>query len=194
MTVPSPTSVVFERGPRVHLRPYCEADIPLILVWLNEPNTRRYLSRVFPLNEAEEQEFVRRPYGPGAAHESFIIVLSATNTPIGCTGLHQIDWVSRKAELGIFIGSEENRAQGLGTEAFQLAMRHAFEGLNLHRVSLTVFAFNDRAIQSYERIGFIREGVDREAHFVEGEYVDIIRYSMLAREWFAKTDRPPRSR
>ena len=178
--------VIFVRGPRVSLRPPHENDVPLVVQWLNEPQTRRYLSRVFPLTEAEERKFVEANTSPGGSHLPFIIVDSQTHEPIGCTGMHQIDWVHRRCELGIFLGSVERRGQGLGREAFELLMAYAFEGLNLHRVMLTVYPFNEQGIRCYEAIGFTKEGVDRDSQFVEGRYWDVIRYGMLAREWFAR--------
>jgi RimJ/RimL family protein N-acetyltransferase len=181
-----PYPIIFSRGKRVSLRPPQESDIPLVLHWLNDPDTRRFLSRVHPLTELEEKRFLESTATPGGNHQPFVIVESETHEPIGCTGMHQIDWVHRRAELGIFIGPADKRCQGLGREAFELLIAHAFEGINLHRVNLTVYSFNEVGIRCYERIGFVKEGVDREAQFVEGRYVDVIRYGMLAREWFAR--------
>ena len=49
---------------------------------------------------------------------------------------------------------------------------HAFTRLNLHRVSLSVFAFNERAIRSYRRVGFVLEGRSREAIHRDGRWWD----------------------
>lgn len=185
-TLNDPYPVIFSRGKRVSLRPPQESDIPRVLHWLNDPGTRRFLSRVHPLTELEEKRFLETTATPGGNHQPFIIIESDTHEPIGCTGLHQIDWVHRRAELGIFIGPADKRGLGLGQEAFELLIAHAFEGINLHRVTLTVFAFNNAGIRCYERIGFVKEGVDRESQFVEGRYVDVFRYALLSREWFAR--------
>ncbi|MNP53465.1 Spermidine N(1)-acetyltransferase [compost metagenome] len=60
---------------------------------------------------------------------------------------------------------------------------HAFEKLNLHRVELGVFAFNKRAIHVYEKLGFNREGVQRDLLFLNQEYHDSILMSMLEHEY-----------
>src|ERR687893_200076 len=60
--------------------------------------------------------------------------------------------------IGIFEAGGRNR--GLGTEMTRLVLGYAFEVMKLHRVSLRVLAYNHRAIASYEKCGFVREGVE----------------------------------
>ena len=65
-------------------------------------------------------------------------------------------------------------------------MCYGFETLNLNRVQLRVMEFNARAIQLYEKAGFVREGSMREAHFHKGRYWGMLLYSILRREWQAR--------
>jgi hypothetical protein len=62
---------------------------------------------------------------------------------------------------------------------------HAFGGLGLHRVGLTVFSFNERAIRSYRSVGFVVEGRAREAIWREGRWWDEIAMSILGSDWTA---------
>ena len=80
--------------------------------------------------------------------------------------------------------------RGLGTEATRLLVGHGFEKLGLHRVSLEVYAFNPRARRVYEKVGFVAEGVLRDALLWEGERVDATVMSILAPEWFQHRGRP----
>jgi RimJ/RimL family protein N-acetyltransferase len=57
--------------------------------------------------------------------------------------------------------------------------------LNLHRVQLTVFSYNERAIALYEKLGFQREGVYREFIQRDGRRYDMYLYGLLRREWKA---------
>jgi RimJ/RimL family protein N-acetyltransferase len=61
----------------------------------------------------------------------------------------------------ITIGERDVWGQGYGTEATGLMLDHAFGTLRLHRIALSVFAFNERAIRSYRRVGFLVEGRSR---------------------------------
>jgi RimJ/RimL family protein N-acetyltransferase len=73
----------------------------------------------------------------------------------------------------------------MGTEATELMVGHAFEVLGLHRVGLSVFAFNVRAIRAYERVGFHAEGRLREAIWRDGRFWDEIQMGLLTDEWHA---------
>ena len=58
----------------------------------------------------------------------------------------------------------------------RLALRFAFHELNLHRLQLTVFGYNEAAIRLYERLGFTREGHVPRIHLLR----DGQRYDMLS--------------
>ncbi len=90
------------------------------------------------------------------------------------------------AWLAIGIGERENWGKGIGGEAMTLALDFTFRELNLHRVQLTVFEYNERAIALYERLGFVREGVCREFMQRDGRRYDMYLYGLLRREWEAQ--------
>ena len=61
----------------------------------------------------------------------------------------------------------------------------AFGRIGLHRVGLSVFAFNERAVRSYQKAGFQVEGRLREAIARDGRYWDEIHMGVLRDEWLA---------
>lgn len=75
--------------------------------------------------------------------------------------------------------SADARDRGLGTEATTLIVDYVFEELPVNRLTLEVFAFNPRAVAVYERVGFVREGVARQALRWHGTFVDAISMSIL---------------
>ncbi len=60
----------------------------------------------------------------------------------------------------------------------------AFEQLDLHSVSLGVFDFNTSAIVCYERVGFVKERLLRDARKIGDEYWNLWEMSILKHEWF----------
>ena len=62
----------------------------------------------------------------------------------------------------------------------------AFERIGLHRVALSVFGFNERAVRSYEKAGFAIEGREREAIIRDGKRWDEITMGILQRDWRAR--------
>jgi RimJ/RimL family protein N-acetyltransferase len=91
----------------------------------------------------------------------------------------------RHAELGIMIGEKEYWNRGYGTDAVGTLVRFAFEQMNLNKVTLGVFEFNERAQAVYQKLGFVVEGRAREDYYQDGRYWDIIRMSVLRREYDA---------
>lgn len=116
---------------------------------------------------------------------SFGIRTLADDRLIGIIGLHIADWVSRNAWVGIGIGEREYWGKGYGTDAMRLIVQYGFLELNLNRISLDVFGFNERGIRSYEKVGFKAEGRMRDWMNRAGMRSDLIYMGLLRREWEA---------
>jgi RimJ/RimL family protein N-acetyltransferase len=114
---------------------------------------------------------------------SFAVRLLADDSLIALVALEDILWSHGVAWLGIGIGDREQWGKGYGREAMELALRYGFHELNLHRIQLTVFGYNERAIALYEKLGFRREGVFREFMQRDGKRYDMYLYGLLRREW-----------
>jgi RimJ/RimL family protein N-acetyltransferase len=87
------------------------------------------------------------------------------------------------AWLAIGIGDRTHWSQGHGSEAMRLALQYAFDELNLQRVTLGVFAYNQRAIRTYEKAGFKCEGTLRQSLCREGQRHDEMMMGILRDEW-----------
>ena len=70
-------------------------------------------------------------------------------------------------------------ADGLGSEATELIVRHGFHELGLHRIALEVYAFNPRARHVYEKVGFRYEGTGRDALWFDEQWIDVDYMSIL---------------
>ena len=102
---------------------------------------------------------------------------------IGFVGLFGVAWIHGDAWVGIGIGERDAWGKGYGTDAMRLILKFAFTELNLHRVTLGVFAYNTRAIRSYEKAGFILEGTEREALHRDGSHADGLYMGILREDW-----------
>ena len=58
-----------------------------------------------------------------------------------------------------------------------------FNQLNLNRIGLEVYEYNERACRCYEKVGFRKEGRQRDGRFWDGRYWDVLQYGLLANEW-----------
>lgn len=85
------------------------------------------------------------------------MVYRETEEIVGEVALQPIDWRNRSTFFAIILGEESRRGEGLGTEAARLALRYAFEGLNLNRVEANVLSSNEASIRLLKRVGFTWE-------------------------------------
>jgi RimJ/RimL family protein N-acetyltransferase len=114
---------------------------------------------------------------------SFAIRTLEDDRLIGDIGLDGIQWTHGDTFVGIGLGERDYWGKGYGTDAMQVILRFAFTELNLHRVSLNVFAYNPRAMKSYEKAGFKYEGRMRQMLHREGKYWDIVFMGITREEW-----------
>jgi RimJ/RimL family protein N-acetyltransferase len=104
---------------------------------------------------------------------------------IGMTGLWG-SWNHQSGWFWIGIGEAEYRGKGYGTDATHLLVNYAFREMNLHRIQLGVFGYNQRAKRAYEKVGFLVEGVIRESLYRDGQRHDQYIMSILRPEWEAR--------
>ncbi|HYI24143.1 MAG TPA: GNAT family protein, partial [Thermomicrobiales bacterium] len=112
----------------------------------------------------------------------FTITTHEGNRPIGNVALQDIDYRSRTAEFGIYIGEPDCRGQGYGTDATRLMLDFAFNILGLNNVMLRVYEYNPGAIRSYEKAGFREFGRRRKAQFMDGRFWDVIFMECVAHD------------
>lgn len=174
------------RGDRVLLRPLASGDLRRCVKWFSDPQVVRFLGRSTPVTLAEEERWFRE-YRRRSDEQIFAIEVDSHH--IGNLGLHKVDRVHRKAELGIVIGEPAYWSRGYGSDAVRAGLRYGFGSLGLNKISLDVIEYNERGIRSYEKVGFQREGVHREEIFKDGRFFNVLRMGILARE-FARTSEP----
>ncbi|MBP3295192.1 MAG: GNAT family N-acetyltransferase [Lachnospiraceae bacterium] len=165
-------------GERVYLRRITEADTDKILHWRNMPHVvERFIYRA-EVTRADHEKWLAEQVGTGKV-EQFIITLKEGDREIGSQYFTHIDPEKATAEFGIFIGEEDALGKNYGTEVLQLALRYAFEEMQLNDVTLRALSDNERALRSYENCGFricpeqtrkvVLNGVGREIVFMKKE-------------------------
>ena len=178
------------QGSLVVLRRHVPANLAAFHRWYADPEIAR-LARYQPTPmrpEEIERFFAARVVGPDAL--AMAVHERATGRLIGTCAFSQLDGENGSSLYHITIGEPDAWGQGFGTEATQLMLDHAFGTLNLHRIALYVFEFNERAIRAYRRAGFTIEGRSRESILRDGRWWDELAMSVLVTDWqTARADR-----
>jgi RimJ/RimL family protein N-acetyltransferase len=173
-------------GDLIVLRRHAPGNVTAFRRWYADPEVAR-LARYqdTPMREDEVDRFFQvRALGPDSL--TMAIHEKSTGRLIGTCAFSQMDGDNGSAMYHITIGEKDAWGHGYGTEATQLMVDHAFKNLGLHRIALSVFEFNERAIRAYARVGFLTEGRAREAVWRDGRWWDELAMSLLAPEWQAR--------
>lgn len=175
-------------GERIMLREYRSDDLASIRRWVNDASIVSHLSDIFlyphPLQASEQ--FLADILEGRSEGRGFVIADPETEAYIGQINLDRIDWKNRVGFIGVVIGEAHNLGKGYGTDAMNVLIDFAFLELNLNRLELEVYDFNERARRCYVACGFREEGRLREKQFKNGRYVDVIMMGLLRADWQAR--------
>ena len=170
-------------GPRLYLSPINIEDAPIYTKWLNDPKIAAHLgvfSKTISLS-AEKKGLEQR----AEEGHNYSIVLKDGDQLLGNISLMEVDYLNRRATLGIFIGEWENHGKGYGLEAIQLLLEYGFSVLNLRNVMLLVHSDNHAAISCYKKAGFSEIGRRRASHSQNGGSVDVVYMDILDSDFYA---------
>lgn len=167
-------------GERVLLREVRPSDVnERYYAWMNDPAVTQHLeSRFVPQPMERLEAYVRDLLG--SKDSIFLaIVLREGDRHIGNIKLGPIDWIHRRAEVGLLIGERDCWGQGYATEAISLVTAYAFRTLNLRKLTAGCYGNNVGSVRAFEKAGFSVEGVRPEQFFVHGSYVDHVLLGLI---------------
>ena len=175
-------------GKLVNLRPIEKKDLEEMMKWINDQEVTHYLSNfLYPISQADEEEFLERMMRHKDTEKDLVIETKA-GSYLGQISLRKIDRKNKDAELGIVIGHKDYWDKGYGTDAIKTLLRYAFGQLNLSKVYLQVFEYNQRGIHCYKKCGFKEEDRLKKEQFYDGKYYDVILME-VRKEEFEKMDK-----
>jgi ribosomal-protein-serine acetyltransferase len=157
-----------------------DADDVFAVVDANRERLRRWLPFVDLTTEpAHERAFIERSLASETDLEANGIYLDGDL--VGGMGM-SVDPLSNSGEIGYWL-DEQAEGHGLVTRTCREMMRHAFEVMSLHRLTIHAATSNARSRAVAERLGFTQEGVLREAGLSAEVYQDLAVYGLLRDEW-----------
>jgi len=173
-------------GKLVNLRELRVSDAEVCKEWVNDLDTARriYGGAPMPFTVENERDFISRVSGRQNNQNHFAIETRGGDF-IGVCSYSEVDWINRNCMIGWFIGDKSARGKGYGTDMIKLLLKICFEELDLHKVCLNVFDYNEPAVRLYEKLGFVQEGEFREKVYAMGRRCSEYRCSMLRDEYDA---------
>ena len=160
-------------GNRIYLRPMAMSDLDgPYFDWLNDYETTRFLETgSFPTTTATLRSYLESV----ARHPDNVMLAimdKKTETHVGNIKIGPIHPIHRRGDIGIMVGDKRFWGKGYGSEAIALLLEYGFKRLNLHKITLGVYADHDGAVRAYKKLGFIVEGTLKEQLFRDGAFRD----------------------
>ncbi len=169
----------------VQLLPFTEQDIERLINWIDSPELLlQWAGHTFTYPLERKQILKHLQSANGNFPEMLIFKAADKNKNIvGHIELVRIDYTNQSASLARVFVSPVCRANGYGQEIVKRALEIGFDKLRLHRIDLRVFDFNKHAIKCYEKCGFKKEGLLRDARKSGDGYWSLYQMSILKQEW-----------
>ena len=164
-------------GEKIYLRPLEKSDLSgSYLSWVNDPEVTRYMETgTFPTNlEKLEEYYSFMTTSPNYVILAIIDKELDKGKHIGNITLNNINWIHRIVNLGFMIGDKDYWGKGYGTEAIELMVKYAFATLNLHKISVGIYADHIGSIRAFKKAGFIQEAKLEGELYRDGKYRDKI--------------------
>jgi RimJ/RimL family protein N-acetyltransferase len=165
------------KGKKVILRIYEEHDMPHLLKWYNDYELNKLAGwSNSKVNASKLRYNMSRSFGSDPMN---LMVDDLNGKPIGTIQLYDISEQDKSCRLGIRIGDKDYWSRGYGGDAVNVIVEYAFTCLDINRVDLRVYEYNERAARCYEKCGFTLEGRTRKSAYIDGAYYDEILMGLL---------------
>ncbi len=127
-------------------------------------------------------EFIRQREIDNAARVSLTTHIRFRGELCGAIGLHIIDQRHRSSSIGYWL-DEAYEGRGIMTRACRAMVTEGFRQYGLHRIEIRCGTGNNRSSAIARRLGFVEEGILREAEWLFDHWVDLRVFSMLEQDW-----------
>jgi diamine N-acetyltransferase len=163
--------------------------------WLNDPQVTEWtLIGDYPLTRLAEREFFEKACRPGPEADTVVLAIETRDDEqehIGTCGLHDIQYRHGIATAGIMIGRPKLWSRGLGTDAFAVLTRYAFDVLGLRLLVAEAFAENERSVRMQRTCGYQQVGCVPQRFWKRGAYRDMLSFALSRAEWTTRNRENP---
>ena len=168
----------------VRIRRATAADIGFMLEVVTHEEVRPFLGARAAFDEARlAGELERQELEPEAFGRFVIEVRDGEWHRAGTLGFERTSEHNRIAHLERLAVHPDFRGRRVADRAAVLFQRHLIRDLGFHRLEMTVYGFNERALAHAERVGWVREGVKRKAYWRHGKWADGVTYGLIEEDF-----------
>jgi UDP-4-amino-4,6-dideoxy-N-acetyl-beta-L-altrosamine N-acetyltransferase len=166
----------------IEMRPVALDDSDQILRWRNNRDVSRYMFNDHPISKSEHDAWLSHLLASDS-RLGWIVVVDGIDS--GLALITDRDQVHRNAFCSSYLAYSGDRGKGVGSSVEVFLLEYGFEVLELRKLILEVFAFNQAAMRMYLKLGFRKEGLFRGEKLKDGVWEDVHRLAFYADDWVA---------
>ncbi|KUO74078.1 MAG: hypothetical protein APF77_23095 [Clostridia bacterium BRH_c25] len=168
-------------GSKVTLRPGVESDFHILYKWYNDTELNKLAGWNNSRVTSDKLRYnMSRSFGYDPMN---LMIDNKEGTPIGTIQLYDFNEQDKSCKLGIRIGDRDYWGKGYGEDAVKTILEYAFMKIDIYRVTLKVYEYNERAVKCYLKCGFRNEGRTRQSAYIDGKFYDEIIMGALKSEY-----------
>lgn len=158
------------------VRPMGSADVDQVLVWRNHPDIRRCMLTQHEISLDEHRHWFDRASQDSDRH---LLIFEVAGLSLGF--VHFRGSAIAAADWGFYVSPDAPK--GSGRKLGRAALEYAFGVVGFHKVCGQALDFNKASIRLHHALGFQREGLLRQQHYINGAYHDLVCFGLLQSEW-----------
>ena len=151
----------------LYLLPVCQADIPALTGWLNNPAVTRHINAPFARTPEMEMEWY---YATSIDPNVFRWSVWLGDRHVGQLEINAIDWIARTGEVTVLIGPKEMWGKGIATRILIAQADFAFRSLNLTCLYLASCEANLGCVKAAKKAGYAEWGRQPYGRFAQGSH------------------------
>lgn len=169
---------------RLRLRRISLADTKAIFIMRSNPSLMQYIARPVAVSEEDVVELIGRMESGLTSNQTINwgITLKPDDQVIGVAGYVRSTPEHHRAEIGYML-SDDLHGQGIMSEAVEAILDYGFRQMHLHLVEAVTDPRNVASARVLEKMGFVKEAYFRENCLFQGEFLDSVHFSLLARDF-----------
>jgi len=164
-----------------HLRTVEENELELMRAWRNAPSIRANMYTRHEISQQEHLDWWQRTL---QRDDQKYFMYEKNKSAMGIVGFTKIDRVNSNCSWAFYASTDA--VKGTGSRMEYLALEHVFNDMRLHKLYCEVLSFNLSVISMHKKFGFAVEGVFRQHHMIDGEYIDVVRMGFIVDEWLGR--------
>lgn len=172
------------QGEKIILRALDIRDAQFLYELINDPETEKMLGgSSLPISLEQQKNWIVSQAGRDDVVRCVVAVKENMEEGLGTVILSDIDRKNGVAQVHIKMKISNGRRKGFGSDALRTIVRYAFMEMRLNCIYAEVLSYNQPSQRLFEKCGFKRDGCLRSRIYKNGEFVDVISYSILKKQF-----------